>query len=122
MKASAGISLSDYNILLTLYEASERSMRMGELADHLGYSPSRLSYLVGQLEQQGWVRRVPSKGDGRGLQAELTEKGALITETASEIHQDTVRELLLDDMTDAHIDMVVEAFGHLEESGFSKSD
>ena len=122
LKASAGVSLSDYNVLLVLYEAPERRMRMGELAGRLGFSPSRLSYLVGQLGSAGWVQKLPSQGDGRGFEAQLTEEGIEITETASEIHQETVRELLLDDMTDAHIDMIVEAFGHLEESGLSKPE
>ncbi|MFZ1382801.1 MAG: MarR family transcriptional regulator [Scrofimicrobium sp.] len=111
MKAESGISLSDYNILLTLYEAPNRQMRMGELSEHLGYSPSRLTYLVNQLSRQGWVERVPSDDDRRGYVARLTDPGAETTDLASHIHQEAVRELLLDDMTDAHIDMIVEAFG-----------
>ncbi len=90
---------------------------MGELSEHLGFSPSRLTYLVNQLAGQDWVRRLPSADDRRGFEAELTDQGAKVTEKASEIHQEAVRELLLDDLTDAHIDMIVEAFGHLEQSG-----
>lgn len=116
MKTETGISLSDYNILLTLYEATSRRMRMGELADHLGYSPSRLTYLVTQLGKEGWVQRVPSDDDRRGFMAQLTDAGVAATEHASQIHQETVRELLLDDLTDAHIDMIVEAFGHLDDA------
>lgn len=116
MKSESGISLSDYNILLTLFEAPGRQMRMGELSEHLGYSPSRLTYLVNQLGRQGWVERVPSDDDRRGYVARLTDSGVEITENASRIHQETVRELLLDDMTDAHIDMIVEAFGYLDDS------
>ncbi len=118
MKADAGLSLSDYNILLTLYEAPERKMRMGELAQHLGYSPSRLTYLVTQLGREDWVQRIPSPSDRRGYVAHLTKAGVEVTEAASQIHQQAVRELLLDDLTDAHIDMIVEAFGHLEELDF----
>ncbi len=120
IKTEAGVSLSDYNILLGLYEAPDRSMRMGELAGHLGYSPSRLTYLVTQLSKEGWIHRVPSGEDRRGYVAQLTEAGVDITEKASRIHQETVRELLLDDLTDAHIDMIVEAFGHLDEPGRSE--
>ncbi len=116
MKSESGISLSDYNILLTLYEAPDRQMRMGELADYLGYSPSRLTYLVNQLSREAWVERAPSDDDRRGYVARLTESGIQTTEMASRIHQEAVRELLLDDMTDAHIDMIVEAFGHLDDS------
>lgn len=121
MKAESGLSLSDYNILLTLYEAPSRRMRMGELAEHLGYSPSRLTYLVNQLGREGWVERVPSDDDRRGFVAFLTEQGITTTELASRIHQETVRELLLDDMTDAHIDMIVEAFGQMDDSSSKDS-
>lgn len=116
MKSDAGISLSDYNILLTLYEAPGRRLRMGELSEHLGFSPSRLTYLVAQLSRQGWVERVPSDDDRRGYVALLTPLGITLTEQASRLHQETVRELLLDDMTDAHIDMIVEAFGQMDDT------
>ncbi|WRS29809.1 MarR family transcriptional regulator [Actinomycetaceae bacterium MB13-C1-2] len=122
MKAESGISLSDYNILLTLYEAPNRQMRMGELSEHLGYSPSRLTYLVNQLGRQKWIDRVPSDDDRRGYVARLTEPGIEITERASHIHQETVRELLLDDMTDAHIDMIVEAFGFRGDRDFGQPE
>lgn len=38
-----GCSLMDYQVLLLLYNAPERRMRMGELAHRLVFSPSRLS-------------------------------------------------------------------------------
>ncbi len=117
LKSGAGMSLSDYNILLMLYEADGRQLRMGELAERLGFIPSRLTYLVSGLIKQGWVEKKPSGSDGRGYVAALTAAGAEITETASRIHQDTVRELLLDELTDAHIDQIVEAFSHLDLSG-----
>lgn len=122
MKSEGGISLSDYNILLSLYEAPGRQMRMGELADYLAYSPSRLTYLVNQLGREKWVERVPSDDDKRGFVARLTPEGVQITEYASRIHQEAVRELLLDEMTDAHIDAIVEAFGHLEDTNSKTND
>lgn len=115
MKTDAGLSLSDYSILLALYQAPRYQMRMGELSVHLGFSPSRLTYLVGQLSKAGWVQKAPSGKDGRGYVAQLTESGVEITELASRLHQETVRELLLDDLTDKDIDLIVKAFGHLDD-------
>lgn len=115
LKAGASMSLVDYNILLTLYEAPNRSLRMGELAERLGFIPSRMTYLISGLAKEGWVTKAPSGTDGRGFVANLTDLGSEVTEKASQIHQSTVRELLLDDLTDAHIDKIVEAFEHLEE-------
>ena len=114
LKAGAHLSLSDYNILLMLYESPEQKMRMGELAERLGFIPSRLTYLVSGLIKEGWVDKRPSGTDRRGYEAVLTPSGIEATELASRIHQATVRELLLDELTDAHIDQIVEAFEHLD--------
>lgn len=114
LKTNADMSLSDYNILLMLYESEGQRMRMGELAERLGFIPSRLTYLVRGLIKEGWVDKQPSGTDRRGYVAVLTSSGKDATELASRIHQATVRELLLDELTDAHIDQIVEAFEHLE--------
>lgn len=114
LKTGANMSLSDYNILLLLYETENKRMRMGELAERLGFIPSRLTYLVSGLIKQGWVDKQPSGKDRRGYVAALTPEGIEATELASRIHQATVRELLLDELTDAHIDQIVEAFSHLD--------
>ncbi|WP_350257501.1 MarR family winged helix-turn-helix transcriptional regulator [Scrofimicrobium sp. R131] len=115
LKKAAGITLADYNILLTLYEAPGRSLRMGELADRTVFSPSRLTYLVSRLEKSGWVRKHPADGDGRGYVAALTKTGVELTEASTAIHQETVRRLLLDDLTDSEIDRIVEAFERVDE-------
>ena len=117
LKRSVGITLTDYNVLLTLSEAPERNMRMGELAEQVVFSPSRLTYLVSRLEKNGWVRKTQAAGDGRGFVAELTESGATLTEEATAIHQDTVRRLLLDDLTDSEIDRIVDAFERVDDHG-----
>lgn len=115
LKRDAGITLSDYNVLLTLYEAPERSMRMGELADRVTFSPSRLTYLVSRLVKDGLIDKYQSGEDGRGFIASLTELGAERTAAATEIHQETVRKLLLDDLTDSEIDRIVDAFERVDD-------
>lgn len=115
LKKATGTSLADYNILLALYESPGRKLRMGELADRVVFSPSRLTYLVSRLEKLGAVRKAPSTEDGRGYEAKLTEEGIALTEQVTAIHQDTVRELLLDELTDAEIDRIVDAFERVDE-------
>ncbi len=115
LKRDAGLTLSDYNILLTLFEAPETSMRMGELADRVTFSPSRLTYLVSRLVKDGLVDKIQSGEDGRGFIATLTPRGIKKTEEATAIHQETVRRLLLDDLTDSEIDRIVDAFERVDE-------
>lgn len=114
LKKDAGITLSDYGILLSLFEAPSKSLRMGELADRVVFSPSRLTYLVSRLEKMGYVEKAPSDDDGRGYVARLTSQGAMATASATNIHQRAVRELLLDDLTDSEIERIVTAFERVD--------
>lgn len=109
-----GLSLSDYNILLTLWEARGHVLRMGELADRVVYSPSRLSYLVTQLVKDGLVRKERASGDKRGFVASLTEQGEQTFLKATRLHQRIVREYLLDALSDDDISQIVRIFGGLD--------
>lgn len=114
LKRSFNLSVSDYNVLLALWEAPRHRLRMGELAERVVYSPSRLTYLVTNLAHDGWVQKVPSTSDGRGYEAVLTDTGVATVLAATELHQETVRHYLLDGMTDGDIDQIVRVFATLD--------
>lgn len=114
LRRTFSLTTADYNILLALWEADFHSLRMGELADRVVYSPSRITYLVSNLVKDGLVERVPSREDGRGFEAILTEAGVARVLAATEVHQQIVRESFLDGMTEEEIDEVVRIFGALE--------
>jgi len=90
-----GCSLMDYQVLLLLRNADGRSLRMGELAQRMVFSPSRLSYQIGVLERRGWVRRRPCSEDKRGLEAELTDEGLTAFRRLQPAHARDVEELFL---------------------------
>ena len=114
LKRTYGVSMPDYNILLALWEAPGHRLRMGELADRVVYSPSRVTYLVSNLSRDGWVERIPSEVDRRGYDACLTTQGIETVLAATELHQQTVSEYLLDGMTDADIDAIAKVFTTLD--------
>ena len=114
LKRTYGVSMPDYNILLALWEAPGHRLRMGELADRVVYSPSRVTYLVSNLSRDGWVERIPSAVDRRGYDACLTTQGIETVLAATELHQQTVSEYLLDGMTEADIDSIVKVFSTLD--------
>lgn len=114
LKRGAGMSLADYNILMALWDAPGHSLRMGELAQRVDYSPSRLSYLVAGLRARGHVRKIQSPRDRRGYVAVLSEAGERAVLRATRIHQDTVREYFLDGLSDRGIEQIVSAFSELE--------
>ena len=67
--------LSWYDVLLALYEAPERKLRMHELASAILVTRGGLTRLVARIERAGLLRREPDPADGRGLYAVLTGEG-----------------------------------------------
>src|SRR5260370_31866735 len=64
-----------YEILVRLFEAPGRALRMSQLAEAASASKSRASHAVARLEERGWVRRGDCPPDRRGQVAELTGEG-----------------------------------------------
>ena len=79
--AGAGLPpLGWYDVLLELSVASDRRLRMHELARAVVLSRSGLTRLVDRLEKAGLLRREPDPADRRGSFAVLTDKGAATRE------------------------------------------
>jgi DNA-binding MarR family transcriptional regulator len=95
-----GIGLSDYEILVRLSESADRSMRMSELAASTLSSRSRLSHQIDRLEKAGLVARKACMTDRRGSIAEMTETGWQLLVKAAPIHVQSVRDHLVDVLTE----------------------
>jgi DNA-binding MarR family transcriptional regulator len=99
LQKDAGIGHFEYMVLAHLSEAPGRTLRMSELAAIASGSLSRLSHVVARLEAKGWVRREPCPGDGRFINAVLTDAGwQKIVETAPG-HVAAVQKLLIETLT-----------------------
>lgn len=96
LKARHGLSMAEYEIMVRLSEAPERTMRMAELAACASQSRSRLSHTVTRLERSGLVERSSCPDDKRGVLATLTDKGYDALETAAPSHVAAVRDLFVD--------------------------
>ena len=99
LQRDAGMPHSYYRLLVHLSEAPGRAMRMTDLADMAGSSPSRLSHAAARLEQEGWLRREACATDRRGSVATLTDAGYAALQAAAPGHVATVRRLLFDRMS-----------------------
>ncbi|HEY3883161.1 MAG TPA: MarR family transcriptional regulator [Trebonia sp.] len=95
LQRDAGINHFDYLVLSGLSEAADRTLRMSELAAMANSSLSRLSHVVSRLQSKGWVRREPCPGDGRFINAVLTEEGWQKVQATAPGHVAAVRELLV---------------------------
>ncbi|WP_414672499.1 MarR family winged helix-turn-helix transcriptional regulator [Lentzea sp.] len=96
----SGLSLFDYLVLSHVSEAPDRRIRMSELAHLANGSLSRLSNVVKRFEQRGWVVRFPDPDDGRYTLASLTDEGFEVVEAAAPTHLRSVRQFVLDPLTD----------------------
>ena len=95
LQKDAGITQFDYLVLSGLSEAPGRTLRMSELAATANSSLSRLSHVVSRLEAKGWVRREACPGDGRFINAVLTDEGWEKVKETAPGHVAAVRELLV---------------------------
>jgi len=84
--AADAIPLASYDVLVQLAEATDRRLRMTELADRVLLSRSGLTRLVDRLERAGLVRREPCIDDARGMYAVLTDDGVDQLRSASHVH------------------------------------
>jgi DNA-binding MarR family transcriptional regulator len=96
LQRDAGISNFEYMVLSGLSEADNRTLRMSDLAAMASGSLSRLSHVVSRLEKRGWVRREPCPGDGRYVNAVLTDEGMAKVVATAPGHVEAVRHLVVE--------------------------
>jgi DNA-binding MarR family transcriptional regulator len=76
LRAEAGLSLAQYELLYRLEEAPDRRLRMVDITRQLRVSKSGVTQLVDRLEQAGLVTRESCPSDRRLTYARLTARGA----------------------------------------------
>jgi DNA-binding MarR family transcriptional regulator len=113
LKADAGLSHPQYEVLVRLAAAPGGELRMSQLAEAALTTRSGLTYQVTQLENAGLVRRHGCPGDERGVVATLTDEGRRRLEAAAPGHVTLVRELLIDVLSEAQLTVLGEALGEV---------
>jgi DNA-binding MarR family transcriptional regulator len=113
LRATTGLSMSDYHVMVVLSEAPERRVRMGELANRLVFSPSRLTYQINSMVKRGLVRKQSCPEDGRGQEAVLTETGMAELVAAAPLHLATVRDSFIDRLDDEELAVIARVFSKI---------
>ncbi len=99
LQADAGLSITDFDVLVQLTDTPGGRVRVSELARGLHWERSRVSHHVTRMERRGLVRREECQDDGRGAFVVLTEAGRVAIERAAPDHVRTVRSLVFDGLT-----------------------
>jgi DNA-binding MarR family transcriptional regulator len=110
LRAATGLSMNDYHVLVVLSEAPGRRLRMGELADRLVFSPSRITYQINSMVKRGLVRKQPCPEDGRGQEAVLTDEGMSALVEAAPMHLITVRDRFIDRLDPGELEVIARVF------------
>ena len=109
-----GLTLPDYEMLVHLSEAPDRTMRMSDLAEKAMMSRSRLSHRIKAMEKAGWVKRQACASDKRGSFAVMTAKGWNTIKSAAPDHIASVRERFIQHLSKKDQAAVADVFGRIE--------
>jgi DNA-binding MarR family transcriptional regulator len=110
-----GLPLSSYEVLISLADAPDGRLRMGELAGALLLSRSGLTRLVDRLGSQGMVERERCEDDARGYFAVISEAGRRKLAEARPAHLAGVREHFLERLSERDLDALARAWRRVSE-------
>ena len=113
LEAQHGLTLSDYDVLVQLYNAPEQALRRVDLARTVLLTASGITRLLDGLERSGWVEKKACSTDARVSYASLTKAGATKFEEAARSHRADIEELFAANFTAAERKQLAELLGRL---------
>jgi DNA-binding MarR family transcriptional regulator len=113
--------LSSYDVLIELYEAPERRLRMHELAERVVLSRSGLTRLVDRLEAEGLLTRGRCGTDRRGAYAVITEQGIAALQQTWPIYTRGIAEYFAQWLTLEEAQFLESALGRILQANSKKA-
>ena len=110
LQAGGDISSPEFSVLVALSEAQDRTLRLRELCEELGWDRSRASHQVTRMKKRGLLTKKKCPGDARGVLVTLTDQGMSHLEEAVPDHVETVRRLIFDHLDADRADKISEFF------------
>jgi DNA-binding MarR family transcriptional regulator len=107
------VSLSEFGLLLHLSESESSTLRMSDLAEATGLSPSRVTRAIEGLRKRGWVMKVPDATDGRATTVTLTDAGRSEASDAYAVQVAESRRILFDHLRAEDVDRLGEMLSNL---------
>jgi DNA-binding MarR family transcriptional regulator len=99
LRAEHGISVSEFDVLITLFNAPKRQLRMTELAQAVTLTQAGLTHLANRLERAGLIERRVDPDDRRSFFVVLSAAGLRKLDQARTTHNDVIRGGYLDRLT-----------------------
>jgi len=92
LRAAHGLGVSEFDVLITLFNGAERGVRMTDLAKAIMLSPAGLTHMVTRLERDRLVERAVDPGDRRSFLVRLTPAGRERLYAARATHNAVIRD------------------------------
>jgi DNA-binding MarR family transcriptional regulator len=99
LQRDCGISKAEFSVLVTLWQAPGRAMRVSELSESLDWEKSRVSHQLTRMEHRGFVEQTQRGAGGRRTGIGLTATGRRVARSAVVVHGANVRRYFLDSLT-----------------------
>jgi len=92
LRAAHGLGVSEFDVLITLFNGAERGVRMTDLAKAIMLSPAGLTHMVTRLERDRLVERAVDPADRRSFLVRLTPGGRDRLDAARVTHNAVIRD------------------------------
>lgn len=110
------ISVTEFDVLITLANAPARQLRMTDLARATMLSSGGLTRLAGRLEHRGFLDRIPDPDDARAFRATLTPEGERKLAQARTTHDAVLARMIAPHITARELRSIEGALGKIIES------
>lgn len=116
LEAEDRITVTEFDVLITLDNAPARQLRMTDLARATLLSSGGMTRLAGRLEQRGLLRRIPDPDDARAFRATLTPEGERKLAHARTTHDAVLARMIAAHATDNALRTVEGTLGKIVRS------
>ena len=107
LKREFGLSLGEYRVLDEVASAGKIGIRMGELAQSVIFSPSRLTHTYRRLADRDLIVRTAYEFDRRGGTITITDAGKKLVTYAQQAERALLRDIISDDISDEDLNVLI---------------
>ncbi len=104
------ISFDDYDVLLTVHEAPDDTLRMSDLAKAVLLSDSGISRRVARLVERGLLHRDQCVQDGRVFRVRLSRAGQKALDTAWATYRGLIEETFANHISESEAAVLAKIF------------
>jgi DNA-binding MarR family transcriptional regulator len=112
----AGLSGSEYAVLVELSHSPDGVLRARELGSELGWDRSRLSHLVRRMEKRRLVAREECEEDARGSMVRLTDAGRATVDGVAPEHSEAVRRYFFNALSNDELETFASVVDRLRDN------